>query len=83
MSPLSDTTNLAPAVAGTDLFHTRKVHGDNTTPSLIITMVIFLVIGFTIDLQGGATSADAVQAAIKAKFNVTPVLLLVRPCLFT
>jgi len=48
-----------------------------TVPSLILTMVIFLIIGFTIDLQGVTTSADAVQAAIKAKFNVTPVLLLV------
>ena len=77
MSPLSDTTNLAPAVAGTDLFTHVRYMVITTTPSLIITMVIFLIIGFTIDLQGGATNADAVQAAIKAKFNVTPVLLLV------
>lgn len=77
MSPLSDTTNLAPAVAGTDLFTHVRYMVHTTVPSLILTMVIFLIIGFTIDLRGVTTSADAVQAAIKAKFNVTPVLLLV------
>ncbi|MBP8710598.1 MAG: sodium:proton antiporter, partial [Bacteroidales bacterium] len=77
MSPLSDTTNLAPAVAGTDLFTHVRYMVHTTVPSLILTMVIFLIIGFTIDLQGVTTSADAVQAAIKEKFNVTPVLLLV------
>jgi len=51
MSPLSDTTNLAPAVAGTDLFTHVRYMVITTTPSLIITMVIFLIIGFTIDLQ--------------------------------
>jgi len=77
MSPLSDTTNLAPAVAGTDLFTHVRYMVITTTPSLIITMVIFLVIGFTIDLEAGPSSAEAVQAAIKSKFNITPVLLLV------
>lgn len=77
MSPLSDTTNLAPAVAGTDLFTHVRYMVYTTVPSLVITMVIFLIIGFTIDLQGVTTSTDAVQAAIKEKFNVTPVLLLV------
>ncbi|MCK7536530.1 MAG: hypothetical protein MZV63_38895 [Marinilabiliales bacterium] len=42
-----------------------------------ITLLIFLIIGFTIDLGEVSTNADAVQAAIKAKFNVTPILLLV------
>lgn len=77
MSPLSDTTNLAPAVAGTDLFTHVRYMVITTTPTLIITLIIFLVLGFTIDLHGGTTNAEAVQAAIKAKFNVTPVLLLV------
>ncbi|MFZ2790774.1 MAG: Na+/H+ antiporter NhaC family protein, partial [Bacteroidales bacterium] len=58
MSPLSDTTNLAPAVAGTDLFTHVRYMVHTTVPSLILTMVIFLIIGFTIDLQGVTTSAD-------------------------
>ncbi|MFZ2287537.1 MAG: Na+/H+ antiporter NhaC [Bacteroidales bacterium] len=77
MSPLSDTTNLAPAVAGTDLFTHVRYMVITTTPSLLITLIIFLVIGFTIDLEAGPSSAESVQAAIKAKFNISPVLLLV------
>jgi NhaC family Na+:H+ antiporter len=41
MSPLSDTTNLAPAVAGTDLFTHVRYMVITTTPSLILTMVAF------------------------------------------
>ena len=77
MSPLSDTTNLAPAVAGTDLFTHVRYMVITTVPSLGITLLIFLIIGFTIDLDTITTNADAVQAAIKAKFNVTPLLLIV------
>jgi len=77
MSPLSDTTNLAPAVAGTDLFTHVRYMVITTAPSLGITLLIFLIIGFTIDLDTVTTNADAVQAAIKAKFNVTPLLLIV------
>ncbi len=77
MSPLSDTTNLAPAVAGTDLFTHVRYMVITTAPSLAITMLIFLIIGFTINLDPVSTNADAVQAAIKAKFNVSPLLLIV------
>lgn len=77
MSPLSDTTNLAPAVAGTDLFTHVRYMVITTAPTLVITLLIFLVIGFTIDLDTVTTNTDAVQAAIKAKFNVSPLLLIV------
>lgn len=77
MSPLSDTTNLAPAVAGTDLFTHIRYLVFTTAPSMIITLIIFLVIGFTTKLEAGAASVEVVQAAIKAKFNVSPLLLLV------
>ncbi|MCI0523145.1 MAG: Na+/H+ antiporter NhaC [Bacteroidales bacterium] len=77
MSPLSDTTNLAPAVAGTDLFTHVRYMVITTGPSWIITLIIFLFIGFLRDHTDSATSAAAVQAAIKAKFNITPVLLIV------
>lgn len=77
MSPLSDTTNLAPAVAGTDLFTHVRYMVITTVPSLAITLLIFLIIGFTINLDTVTTNADTVQAAIKAKFNITPLLLIV------
>ena len=77
MSPLSDTTNLAPAVAGTDLFTHIRYMVLTTGPTWIITLIIFLVIGFTREHSGTEASAAVVQAAIKTKFNVTPILLVV------
>ena len=45
MSPLSDTTNLAPAVAGTELFaHIRHMVW-TTTPSIVIALLLYLIIG--------------------------------------
>ena len=48
MSPLSDTTNLAPAMAGTDLITHIKYMMYTTIPSIIITLIIFLIIGINI-----------------------------------
>jgi len=77
MSPLSDTTNLAPAVAGTDLFTHIRYMVITTGPSWIITLIIFLIIGFSGEYTDTATTTSAVQEAITAKFNVSPVLLIV------
>ncbi|MEE2931392.1 MAG: Na+/H+ antiporter NhaC [Bacteroidota bacterium] len=51
MSPLSDTTNLASAMAGTDLFKHIKYMMYTTVPSFIITLIIFISLGadYTID----------------------------------
>ena len=46
MSPLSDTTNLAPAMAGTDLITHIRYMALTTVPSILITLVIFLLVGF-------------------------------------
>ena len=48
MSPLSDTTNLAPAMAGSDLISHIKYLSLTTVPSIIISLVIFIVLGFNI-----------------------------------
>jgi len=77
MSPLSDTTNLAPAMAGTDLFTHIRYMVLTTGPTIIITLIIFLVIGFTNNLENESTSIQAVLDSISAKFNVTPLLLIV------
>ncbi len=77
MSPLSDTTNLAPAMAGTDLFTHVRYMIYTTWPSMTITLIIFLIIGFTYDFNTAATSADDVQNAIRATFNLNPLLFLV------
>ena len=64
MSPLSDTTNIAAAVGGTDLFSHIRYMTLTTVPSLLIALVVFLVVGF-----GGAAAADGVSAAFADEFG--------------
>jgi Na+:H+ antiporter, NhaC family len=77
MSPLSDTTNLAPAMAGTDLITHIKYMMYTTIPSFSITLILFLFIGFS--GAGGSNSDDIVQLqlALQEKFNINPWLFLV------
>jgi NhaC family Na+:H+ antiporter len=77
MSPLSDTTNLAPAMAGTDLFTHIRYMILTTGPSIAITLIIFLIIGFTNNVESVGTDVEDVMISIKNKFNVSPVLLVV------
>ncbi len=77
MSPLSDTTNLAPAVAGTDLFQHIRAMVWTTGPTYIIVAVITIVIGFR--YAGGeldAAKIAAIQALMKAEFWINPVTLI-------
>ena len=57
MSPLSDTTNLAPAMAGTDLFTHIRYMTYTTVPTIIITLIIFIIFGFTVEPSGTADTA--------------------------
>jgi len=52
MSPLSDTTNLAPAMAGTDLFTHIRYMTLTTVPTIIVTLIVFGIISFSIDTSG-------------------------------
>ena len=76
LSPLSDTTNLAPAMAGTDLFTHIKYMTYTTVPTIVITLVVFIIIGFTIETDGPADTSQYLTD-IKAAFNVSPWLFLV------
>ena len=76
MSPLSDTTNLAPAMAGTDLFTHIRYMMYTTIPSFIITLVIFLIIGFNLRTVG-EQDIDGLLNALSTSFNITPLLFLV------
>ena len=49
MSPMSDTTNLAPAVAGTDIFSHIRHMSWTTIPSIIIALIGFTFLGLTAD----------------------------------
>lgn len=77
MSPLSDTTNLAPAMAGTDLFTHIRYMMYTTFPTLAITLIIFFVWGFTLDTSGATTDSSAVLTAIESRFNLSPFLFIV------
>jgi NhaC family Na+:H+ antiporter len=83
ISPLSDTTNLAPAVSGTDLFTHIKYMLYTTVPSMTITLIIFLVIGFNNDNTISSEHINHVQQAIDNTFVITPWLFLVPVLLFT
>lgn len=77
MSPLSDTTNLAPAMAGTDVFTHVKFMMKATIPAYLITLAFFIFMGFRVG--GGAadmSDIEAIKTAIGESFNINPVLLI-------
>ena len=73
MSPLSDTTNLAPAIAGTDLFTHIKHMLWTTGPSLVIALVMFLFIGLTTEISGNAQGLELIQTTLQNTFNISIV----------
>lgn len=77
MSPLSDTTNLAPAMAGTDLFTHVRYMALTTVPTLAITLIIFLVAGFVLPVSASAGNEAEVLAALEKSFNLSPLLFVV------
>lgn len=77
MSPLSDTTNLAPAVAGTDVFTHVKGMMPTTVVSYSLTLIIFLIMGFNYSTTGAdISSINAIREGIASNFVVSPILLL-------
>lgn len=76
MSPLSDTTNLAPAIAGTDLFTHIRYMTFTTGPTIIITLIAFSIMSAVIDVSG-STDISNLLASIDATFQITPWLFLV------
>jgi NhaC family Na+:H+ antiporter len=76
MSPMSDTTNLAPAMAGTDLFTHIKYMALTTVPTVVITLIIFIVIGFTLNTEGVA-DVNILLTDIDKAFYISPWLFLV------
>ncbi|MGB1308161.1 MAG: Na+/H+ antiporter NhaC [Oceanihabitans sp.] len=76
MSPLSDTTNLAPAMAGTDLFTHIRYMTFTTVPTIIITLIVFSIISATIETTGSADISGLLES-INSTFNISPILFLV------
>ena len=77
MSPLSDTTNLAPAMAGTDLFTHIRYMTITTIPSISIALVLFLILGFMQGGSGDVSQTDEILTAISSKFDINGWLFLV------
>lgn len=78
LSPLSDTTNLAPAMAGTDVFTHVKYMLQSTIITYVIALIFFGVYGFT-HASTGAVDTSQVQILIQGledNFNINPLLLL-------
>ncbi|WMS87766.1 Na+/H+ antiporter NhaC [Pleionea litopenaei] len=83
MSPLSDTTNLAPAVAGTDLFtHIRHMVW-TTTPSIILALVIFLVIGLVQSSSNQPVDLSGTLSILDKSFNISIWTLIPLVLVFT
>ena len=76
MSPLSDTTNLAPAMAGSELFSHIKYMALTTIPTIVITLIIFIIIGLNIDTSGTPVIQDKLNA-IDGAFTISPWLFIV------
>lgn len=77
LSPLSDTTNLAPAMAGTDLFTHVRYMLITTLPSFVIAMIGFTVLGFF--FRSETADMGQVQTVLQVmdeQFNITPWLFL-------
>ena len=77
MSPLSDTTNLAPAMAGTDVFtHIKAMF----KPTLIAYGLTLLIFGFLSLKYKGASAdlsnVDVIAKGLKESFTISPILLL-------
>ncbi|MFS4415614.1 Na+/H+ antiporter NhaC [Maribacter sp. 2307ULW6-5] len=76
LSPLSDTTNLAPAMAGGELFTHIKYMLYTTVPTISVTLLVFIIIGLNIDTSGQADVAS-ILTSIEASFNINGWLFLV------
>lgn len=77
MSPLSDTTNLAPAMAGSTLFEHIRHMIYTTGPSLIIALILYGIIGMRYaGNELDTTAINEILNGIEANFNISLILLL-------
>jgi NhaC family Na+:H+ antiporter len=77
MSPLSDTTNMAPALAGTDLFTHIKHMSYTTSVAIGLTLIIEIVIG--LQYGGGESDLERITtmlALLDENFTINIVMLL-------
>ena len=76
LSPLSDTTNLAAAMSGSNLFSHIRYMLYTTIPSITITLIVFTVISFTME-TGEFSNNQYLLISIQDSFNISPLLFIV------
>lgn len=76
LSPLSDTTNLAPAMAGGELFDHIKYMTYTTVPSILFTLIVFSILNLTQNYNVLPETGDLL-GAIREKFTINFWLFLV------
>ena len=78
MSPLSDSTNLAPAMAGTNLFDHIKHMVFTVTPSYIIALIIYTILGFKVVANSAAdlSSVTELMDGLKDNFYISPIMFI-------
>jgi len=76
LSPLSDTTNLAPAVTGIDIFSHIRHMTWTTFPSFLAAFLMFVVIGLFQPPQEAAIGLESTLHQLRQQFDIGPVMLL-------
>ena len=79
MSPLSDTTNLAPAMAGTDLYSHIRYMTYTQSPTYILTLIIFIFLSYSLDISSAGEMSDinSLSNTILNDFYISPILFVV------
>lgn len=79
MSPLSDTTNLAPAMAGSDLYTHIRYMTYTTVPTYILTLIVFIVLSFSLKISGTGemNEINNLSQTISNDFYISPILFLI------
>lgn len=76
MSPLFDTTNVAPAVAEGDLFDHIKAMVYTAGPGIVIALVAFFVLGMKHGGSADTETVSAILAALESQFHLNIITLI-------
>lgn len=77
ISPLSDTTNLASAVCNTDIFVHIRYMMRTTVPSILLTLIGFVILTVMVDSKSDVTQVEDFQTIISSTYNISLLLLLI------
>ncbi|MEL7647660.1 MAG: Na+/H+ antiporter NhaC [Sedimentibacter sp.] len=78
LSPLSDTTIMAPALSGVDIIEHIKHMLYTTVPGYVISLILFIILGMQYKTGGDITNSNAqeILSTLQNSFNLNPLLLL-------